>query len=143
MPPTKHNILCEGKSVADVVGSHDDFIGRPNPVRRDDLKLDPEIEIVREPEPQYVLVMEKSVALDTYGQWKWINKATQKFIRYDQGTLIRLLIIWLIINTFFHLLVVEVSCVLFLTQPVCIVPNQDTQNLYLQADGKRCIGKFT
>ena len=83
MSPTKQNILCEGRSTAQVVASHDDFIGRANPVRRDDLKLDPDIEIVREPEPQYVLVMEKSVRLDAYGQWKWINKAAQKLIRYD------------------------------------------------------------
>ena len=38
---------------------------------------------------------------------------------------------------------VEVSCVLFLTQPVCMVPNQNTQNLYLQVDDKRCINKLT
>ena len=29
---------------------------------------------------------------------------------------------------------VEVLCVLFLTQPACMVPNQNTKNLYLQAD---------
>ena len=33
---------------------------------------------------------------------------------------------------------VEVLCVLFLTLPVCIGPNQNTRNLYLQADDKRC-----
>ena len=40
--------------------------------------------------------------------------------------------------TVFHPIVVEFSCVLFLTQPVCMVSNQNTQNLYLQADDKRC-----
>ena len=56
-----------------------------NPSERDNVEVDlkPEIKIVREPEPQYVLVIETSSSLDDYGQWKWINKATQKFIRYD------------------------------------------------------------
>ena len=36
---------------------------------------------------------------------------------------------------------VEVLCFLFLTQPVCMVPNQDTRNLYLQVDDKRCARK--
>ena len=83
MAPTKHNVLCGGKSAAEVIASHDDFITRRTPEKREDIKLDPEIMIVREPEPQYVLVMEKSVTLDAHGQWKWINKAAQKFIRYD------------------------------------------------------------
>ena len=33
---------------------------------------------------------------------------------------------------------VEVLCVLFLTQPVCMVPNHNSRNLNLQADDKRC-----
>ena len=33
---------------------------------------------------------------------------------------------------------VEASSVLFLTQSVCMVHKQNTQNLYLQADDKRC-----
>ena len=27
--------------------------------------------------------METSTKMDTHGHWKWINKAAQKFIRYD------------------------------------------------------------
>ena len=32
---------------------------------------------------QYVLVIETSTKMDAHGRWKWINKAAQKFIRYD------------------------------------------------------------
>ena len=39
--------------------------------------------MIREPETQYVLVMETSSSMDNHNQWKWINKAAQKFIRYD------------------------------------------------------------
>ena len=33
---------------------------------------------------------------------------------------------------------VDVSCVLLWTQPVCMVQNQNTRNIYLKADDKRC-----
>jgi hypothetical protein len=46
-------------------------------------KLEPEITVVRDPTEKYVLVLETSSSMDDYGQWKWINKAAQKFIRYD------------------------------------------------------------
>ena len=42
--------------------------------------------------------------------------------------------------TVYHLKV-EVSCVVFVIQPVCPVPNQNTRNLYLQADDKRCTSR--
>ena len=41
--------------------------------------------------------------------------------------------------TIIHLLVVDIGCILFWTQPVCMVPNQTTRNFYLQADDKKCI----
>ena len=84
LAPTKHNVLCRGRSALDVILSHPDFVYR-NPAERETAEVDlrPEIKVMREPEPQYVLVIETSSSLDDYGQWKWINKATQKFIRYD------------------------------------------------------------
>ena len=85
MPPTQHNVLCNGRSARDIIYSHDDLVSRSinSPREEDAFKLDPDITIVREPQPQYVLVVEKSADLDNNGQWKWINKAAQKFIRYD------------------------------------------------------------
>ena len=34
---------------------------------------------------------------------------------------------------------VDVSCVLFWTQPACMVQNQNTRNIYLWADDKQCM----
>ena len=90
MAPTKHNILCEGKSPREVIDSSPDFASLP--IRHSHkignvgllaTNLEPTVEIVREPMQQYVLVMETSASMDRLGQWKWINKAAQKFIRYD------------------------------------------------------------
>ena len=85
MAPTKHNVLCNGRSAGEIIYSHEDLISRNVHSQRgqDAFKLDPDITIVRDPEPQYVLIVEKSADLDNHGQWKWINKAAQKFIRYD------------------------------------------------------------
>ena len=85
--PTKHNVLCKGQSAMEVILSHDDFFqikNRASPTSdAEDQRLDPEITIVRDPQTQYVLIMETSSSMDNQGQWKWINKAAQKFIRYD------------------------------------------------------------
>ena len=94
MAPTKHNIICDGKSAADVIESHEDFAHRmSHPLegaaskkriaQEEYPKLEPEITVVRDPTEKYVIILETSASMDDHGQWKWINKAAQKFIRYD------------------------------------------------------------
>ena len=78
--PTKHNVLCEGRSSLDVINAHQDFAKQKQITTSN---IEPIFEVVREPLEQYVLVMETSSSMDNQGQWKWINKAAQKFIRYD------------------------------------------------------------
>ena len=108
LSPTKHNILCDGKTARDVIDNNIDFKlltsyrkhftthkfepflaskNKANPravvptaIRQN---IEPEFHIVREPLEQYILVMETSSSMDSHEQWKWINKAAQKFIRYD------------------------------------------------------------
>ena len=104
MSPTKHNILCNGKSAREVIESNVDlkllasyrklFTAHkfesfsssktnhiiPTVIRQ---HIEPKFHIVREPLEQYILVMETSSSMDDHDQWKWINKAAQKFIRYD------------------------------------------------------------
>ena len=43
--------------------------------------------------------------------------------------------------TVIHLLVVDVACVLFLTQSACMVPNQNTQNIYHKQMNNGVVGK--
>lgn len=79
--PTKHNVLCEGKSAQQVIDQHPDFNKNK---QISSATIDPIFEVVRQPEQQYVLVIETSAnSMDNHGQWKWVNKAAQKFIRYD------------------------------------------------------------
>ena len=85
--PTKHHVMCKGQSSLEVILSHDDFFqikSKPTAeIKTSDQRIDPEITVVRDPPTQYVLIMETSSSMDNQGQWKWINKAAQKFIRYD------------------------------------------------------------
>ena len=94
MSPSKHNILCDGKSSGEIIDSHEDFSFRQarqfegadnkkRTVQDYHAQLEPEITVVRDPSEKYVLILETSSSMDDHGQWKWINKAAQKFIRYD------------------------------------------------------------
>ena len=73
--------MCKGKGAMEVILEHDDFLEIQGRQTNDASKLiDPEITIVRQPETKYVLIMETTSSMDYDNQWKWINKAAQKFI---------------------------------------------------------------
>ena len=80
--PSKQLVLCKGRSVDQVVQAHPDFI---------DIKTDneplrailPELRVVKEPRVQYVLAIETTASMEDNEDWKWVNKAAQKLIRYD------------------------------------------------------------
>ena len=94
MAPSKHNIICDGRTSGEVIESHEDFANRlshplegatnkKRTVQEELPKLEPDITVVRDPTEKYVIILETSASMDDHGQWKWINKAAQKFIRYD------------------------------------------------------------
>lgn len=83
LAPTKHNVLCGGKSAQEVILSHGDFSGVDLNRARAAHDILPSITVVQEPPTKYVLVIETSRSVDEKNTWKWINKAAQKFIRYD------------------------------------------------------------
>merc|ERR1711892_1046107 len=66
----------------DVILSHTDFLK----VKFDNDKekdLRPDIRIVREPTTKYVLALDTSAPMSMNDNWRWIEKAAAKFIRYD------------------------------------------------------------
>ena len=77
--PTKHNVLCGGRSVLEVINSHPDFSRRSGgePAERGETKFS----VVRQPPPQYVIVLETSSAMARV--WKWVRKALQNLIRFE------------------------------------------------------------
>ena len=79
--PGKHNVLCQGRSVPDVIFAHSDFKTRTQRSVRLSQELVPVFDIVRQPLPKYVLLIETSRAMS--GVWKWVRKATQNLIKYE------------------------------------------------------------
>ena len=76
-PPTKHNILCNGKSASEIIEVHSDFNAT---LRRQVAKLgETTFNIVRQPPPQYVILLETSSAMARV--WKWVRKGLQSLIR--------------------------------------------------------------
>ena len=82
LTPTKHSVICEGRSALDVILSHIDF---QKVIIDKDMEKDlrPEVRIVREPPTKYVLAIETSSSMSVNDNWRWIHKAAHKFIRYD------------------------------------------------------------
>ena len=76
--PGKQAVLCEGRSVMEVVLASDDLAGRGEEQGR---AGDTEFAVVRRPLPKYVLLIETSAAMA--GVWKHVRKAAQNLIRYE------------------------------------------------------------
>ena len=82
--PTKHNILCGGRTAAEVIAAHPDFaVERRGAGAADSLQLDlrPSVTLVREPRPRYVVMIETSAAMAA--SWKWVRKAVQNLVRHQ------------------------------------------------------------
>merc|ERR1719232_625794 len=81
MSPTKHNIVCGGRSPVEVIMSHPDLMvhGKDQQVAN----VRPVIRIAREPVTKYVLALETSGQMADSDHWTWVRKAAHKFIRHD------------------------------------------------------------
>ena len=81
--PTKQHVLCDGESAWEVINNSDDvkLVNKTMSVTRS--VVTPRIDIVREATPAHVLVLEISASMAENDDWKFINKAAHKLIRYD------------------------------------------------------------
>merc|ERR1719317_1313061 len=79
--PGKHAVLCGGRSVPDVIFSHQDFKTRTQRSARENHDIPPVFDIVRQLLPKYVLLIETSRAMS--GVWKWVRKACQNLMKYE------------------------------------------------------------
>ena len=78
--PSKHNILCKGRSVHQVIHAHPDF--RNGPAATNEMPFaNPEFDIIRQPVPEYVILLETSANMKQI--WKWVRKGLQNLIRFE------------------------------------------------------------
>ena len=80
-----------------------------------------------------LMILSASQAIPVY-KLKYFNVLTNTTVTItypmNAGTALRLVTHVSRAYTVIHLLVVDVACVLFWTQSVCMVPNQNTRNIY-------------
>ena len=84
LSPTKHSIVCGGRSALDVIMSHSDFVSRASSqfhLSRENIR--PEIRIARQPVTKYILALDTSAGMADNDHWTWVTKAAHKFIRHD------------------------------------------------------------
>ena len=80
--PGMQPVLCGGRSTRQVIADHQDFVSFAplNSVTQDPVVM-PRVkfDVVRSPQPKYVLVIETSARLA--GVWQWVRKAIVNLIR--------------------------------------------------------------
>jgi len=82
LAPTKHNLLCLGQSVKDVIFSHNDFkSGLSEPVQA----MEPIFHYKQSAPPRYILALDKSPPMDERDHWKYVRSATRRFVLQDMG----------------------------------------------------------
>ena len=79
--PSKHSVLCQAKSVKSVIMSHSDFRSRSPRALSDVSVSKPVFNIVRQPKPKYVILIETSRTMSSV--WKWVRKALKTVIKYE------------------------------------------------------------
>ena len=97
LSPTKHNVLCGGRSVLQVIRGHPDF-AKASTVASGDVAAnighelrETEFDVVRQPPPEYVILVETSSGMA--GVWKWVRKALQNLVRFEMADNARVAIV--------------------------------------------------
>lgn len=79
--PSKQMVLCQGKLASQIISSSREF--RETGKQTERTVQPPRVDFVREAAPSHVLVLEVSASMEENDDWKFINKAAHKLIRYD------------------------------------------------------------
>lgn len=80
--PTRHNLLCSGKSVWEIIRASPDFQNNRNVeggLRESDLTL----KYVRARLPRIVLLVEDTNVMNVQKRWDFMRKAVRKLVTYD------------------------------------------------------------
>ena len=81
---SKHEALCSGRSVREVIEDSEDFSRLKNQINRPNWEtFAPEIKFVRQLRERIVIVLETAKTLEQRGQWKFLAKAVKNLILHD------------------------------------------------------------
>ncbi|KAK7078693.1 hypothetical protein SK128_028560, partial [Halocaridina rubra] len=104
--PTPHNLLCDGKSVWEVMRASPDFQNNRNVeggLRENEVSF----QYIRSHNPRMVLLVENSNVMNVQKRWDFMRKAVRKFLTYDipDGVSIGLVVFNSVANTRYPLTV--------------------------------------
>ena len=81
--PTKQKVICDGQSGWDIISSSGDMDIATKVTTNDRRRAPPRIDFVQAVPPTHVLVLETTASMTKDDDWKFINKAAHKLIKYD------------------------------------------------------------
>ncbi|XP_066987727.1 calcium-activated chloride channel regulator 1-like isoform X1 [Macrobrachium rosenbergii] len=81
--PTKHNALCGGRSVWEIMQQTEDFIAGRNLAGNGSRGLDPSFKFVQESSPRFVFVIENTATMNLQRRWEFLRKAMRRVVVYD------------------------------------------------------------
>lgn len=84
--PTKHNQLCGGRSVWEVLETHPDFSEGNNPPRAAASPPPVNISIVRAAPDRFFFLLESSATLRHQERWDFVSNSIRKFVNWDVPT---------------------------------------------------------
>ena len=80
--PTKQRVMCEGRGAWEIIRDSEDMAAGGRMQQGSNVSA-PRIDVVTAPPPTHVLVMEITPSMTDNDDWKYINKAAHKLIKYD------------------------------------------------------------
>ncbi|KAK7066240.1 hypothetical protein SK128_007995 [Halocaridina rubra] len=80
--PTRHNLLCDGKSVWEVMRASPDFQNNRN-VEGGLRESEVSFSYVRPQSPKIVLLIDDTSVMNVQKRWDFMRKAVRKFVTYD------------------------------------------------------------
>ncbi|XP_063590518.1 calcium-activated chloride channel regulator 4A-like [Penaeus indicus] len=94
LAPNRHNLMCNSRSVWDVISQHSDFanganppIAAPTPTR---------ITVLRQEEAKFCLVLDYSLSMDSYQRIEKLQRTAQRWILHEvaQGSFVGIVKFW-------------------------------------------------
>ncbi|CAL4114423.1 unnamed protein product, partial [Meganyctiphanes norvegica] len=86
--PNKHNLMCNERSIWDIMWLHEDFSDEANPPT--DEPMIPNIEVIRQTEAKFVMVLDYSGSMTTNQRQEKLQRTAQRWILHEvsQGSLV-------------------------------------------------------
>lgn len=94
LAPNRHNLMCDGRSVWDVINQHSDFANGANPPTN--AATPTTVTVLRQEEAKFCLVLDYSRSMDTSQRIEKLQRTAQRWILHEvaQGSFVGIVKFW-------------------------------------------------